>query len=176
MTCAFVDSLTNATNFDQGEKIIAVKVLKLQFCGPSRSFIAECNAFKSIRHWNLVKVLTACSSSEHSDNDFNALVYEFMVNGSLERRLHPNENENEELENSRNLSLLERLNIAIDVACALDYLHHYSPEPIVHCDLNPGNILLDNELTGHVGDFGIARFLPKVAYESGNESSSIGIK
>ncbi|GFS45548.1 leucine-rich repeat protein kinase family protein [Actinidia rufa] len=135
-----------------------------------------CNTFKSIRHRNLVKVLTACSSSDHNGNDFNALVYEFMANGSLGRWLHSNENENGEFEDSRNLSLLERLNIAIDVACTLDYLHHYSPELIVHCDLKPSNILLDNELTGHGGDFGIARFLLKVSYKSGNESSSISIK
>ncbi|XP_057514664.1 probable LRR receptor-like serine/threonine-protein kinase At3g47570 [Actinidia eriantha] len=161
---------------DQGDKVVAVKVLNLQFRGASKSFIAECNALRSIRHRNLVKVLTACSSVDYNGNDFKALVYEFMVNGSLEKWLHPNENENEVSKDSRNLSLLERLNIAIDVACALDYLHHYGPEPIVHCDLKPGNILLDNELTGHVGDFGIARFLPKVAYESRNQSSSIGFK
>ncbi|GFS33988.1 leucine-rich repeat protein kinase family protein [Actinidia rufa] len=161
---------------DQGDRVVAVKVLNLQFRGASKSFIAECNALKSIRHRNLVKVLTACSSVDYNGNDFKALVYEFMVNGSLDKWLHPNENENEVSEDSRCLNLLERLNIAIDVACALDYLHHYGPEPIVHCDLKPSNILLDNELTGYVGDFGIARFLPKVAYESGNQSSSIGVK
>ncbi|XP_057461291.1 probable LRR receptor-like serine/threonine-protein kinase At3g47570 [Actinidia eriantha] len=161
---------------DQGDRVVAVKVLNLQFRGASKSFIAECKALKSIRHRNLVKVLTACSSVDYNGNDFKALVYEFMVNGSLEKWLHPNENENEVSDDSRSLSLQERLNIAIDVACALDYLHHYGPEPIVHCDLKPGNILLDGELTGHVGDFGIARFLPNVTYESGNQSSSIGVK
>ncbi|KAF5467075.1 hypothetical protein F2P56_016937 [Juglans regia] len=76
------------------------------------------------------------------------------------------------------LSENERLNIAIDVASALEYLHYNCETPIVHCDLKPSNVLLDDEMTGHVGDFGLARFSPETTYQntSTNQSSSIGVR
>ncbi|GFS41067.1 leucine-rich repeat protein kinase family protein [Actinidia rufa] len=74
---------------------LKVKVLNLHFRGAAKSFIAECKALKSIKHRNLVKVLTACSSIDFHGNDFKALVYEFMVNGSLEEWLHQNGNKDD---------------------------------------------------------------------------------
>ncbi|CAI0555046.1 unnamed protein product [Linum tenue] len=154
---------------------IAVKVFNLQRRGASKSFMAECAALKNIRHRNLVKVLTACSGVDHQGNDFKALVYEFLVNGSLEDWLHPVQSGDEP---PRSLNFIQRLNISIDVAYAMNYLHHQCGTPIVHCDLKPSNVLLDEDLVGHVGDFGLARFLPSVADSSSTceASSSIGIK
>jgi len=75
--------------------------------------------------------------------------------GALDVWLHPRlDNENQ----SRNLSLLQRLNVAIDVATAINYLHNHSVLPIIHCDLKPSNILLDNDMVAHISDFGLARF------------------
>ncbi|XP_050113905.1 probable LRR receptor-like serine/threonine-protein kinase At3g47570, partial [Malus sylvestris] len=79
-----------------------------------------------------------------------------MVNGSLEVWLHPRDNEESE---SKRLSLIQRLNIAIDVTSALDYLYHHSRASIVHCDMKPSNVLLDEDMVAHVGDFSLARFL-----------------
>ncbi|XP_073110911.1 receptor kinase-like protein Xa21 [Elaeis guineensis] len=156
------------------ERIVAVKVLNLQRYGACRSFMAECKALRNIRHRNLVKIFTSCSSVDHHGNDFKALVFEFMPNGSLEEWLHPNAREDHQ---SRSLSLIQRLNIAIDIASALEYLHHLGPTPIVHCDLKPSNVLLDNDLTARVGDFGLARFLVQTRGESSQSSSStVGIK
>jgi Leucine-rich repeat (LRR) protein len=154
--------------------IVAIKVLNLQRRGASKSFISECEALKNIRHRNLVKIITSCSSVDFHGNDFKALVYEFMPNGSLENWLHMDlETDNGHIE-IRNLSLLQRTNIAIDVACALDYLHHHCPMPVVHCDLKPSNILFDCDMIAHVGDFGLAKFLLELT--NPEQKSSIGIR
>ncbi|CAL1363822.1 unnamed protein product [Linum trigynum] len=155
---------------------IAVKVFNLQRSGASRSFMAECAALKNIRHRNLLRILTVCSGVDYQMNDFKALIYEFLANGSLEDWLHPVGSSTDEP--PRILNFLQRLNVAIDVAIAMDYLHHQCGTPIVHCDLKPNNVLLDEDMVAHVGDFGLARFLQSVVDPSppGRASSSIGIK
>jgi len=136
--------------------IIAVKVLNLQQRGAAQSFLAECETLRSVRHRNLVKILTVCSSIDFQGHDFKALVYEFLPNGNLDQWLHQYPEENGE--NSA-VNIIRRLSIATDVASALDYMHHHRPSPIIHCDLKPSNILLDNDMVGHVADFGLARVL-----------------
>ncbi|KAB1222853.1 hypothetical protein CJ030_MR2G018641 [Morella rubra] len=113
--------------------------------GAFRSFDAECEVFRNIRHRNVVKFISACSNM-----DFKAFVLEYMPNGNLEMWLYSD---------SRFLNLLQRLNIMIDVAAALEYLHFGNATPIVHCDLKPSNVLLDEDMVAHVADFGIAKLL-----------------
>nr|XP_028962154.1 putative receptor-like protein kinase At3g47110 [Malus domestica] len=164
---------------DQHEgRVVAVKVLNLQTSRATKSFIAECEALRTVRHRNLVKLLTACSSIDFQGNDFKALVYDFMVNGSLEEWLHNSAQQGDNRTNlQKNLDLIQRVNIAIDIASALDYLHNGSDMPIVHCDLKPSNILLDGDMTGCVGDFGLAMFLPDASRPfTTQESSSNAIK
>ncbi|KAM7513357.1 hypothetical protein LguiB_012232 [Lonicera macranthoides] len=156
----------------QEEKFVAVKVLILQKDGASKSFKAEVRALRNIRHRNLVKILTYCSSIDYKGNEFKALVYEFMANGSLDIWLHP-----QVPESSTTLRLIQRLDIAIDVASAIHYLHDLCEPPVIHCDLKPSNILLDNDITAHVGDFGLARFLSKSTDTFAQaQTSSLGIK
>ncbi|CAL5366236.1 unnamed protein product [Camellia sinensis] len=159
-------------------RIVAMKVLNLLQHGASKSFLSECEALRNIRHRNLVKVLTTCSTVDHRGHDFKALIYEFMVNGSLEEWLHPNPNEDLSNEEFRKLNLFQRLNIVIDIVCALNYLHNKGQTSIVHYDLKPSNILLDKDMTGHVGDFGLAKFLADNATHdlSTSETRSIGIR
>ncbi|XXG46735.1 hypothetical protein AAC387_Pa02g1505 [Persea americana] len=160
--------------FDIDEKTIAVKVLNLENRGALKSFVAECRTLRNVRHRNLVKVLSACSSVDFKGNDFKALIFEYMPNGNLDKWLHSKKDGQNHLQN---LSFTQRLNIAIDVACALEYLHHHCQPPIAHCDLKPSNILLDNDMIAHVGDFGLAKLLYEAGYSlSHNQSDSFAIK
>ncbi|XP_021287636.1 putative receptor-like protein kinase At3g47110 [Herrania umbratica] len=124
---------------------IAVKVFNVNVDRALKSFDVECEVLRNIRHRNLVKIISSCSNI-----DFKALVLEFMPNGNLEKWLY-----------SHNLFLdiSQRLNIMIDIASALEYLHHGHTPAVVHCDLKPNNVLLDKGMTAHLGDFGIAKLL-----------------
>uniref|UniRef100_A0A7N2LE03 non-specific serine/threonine protein kinase n=2 Tax=Quercus lobata TaxID=97700 RepID=A0A7N2LE03_QUELO len=162
---------------DQYRHAVAIKVLNLGRHGASKSFKVECEVLRNIRHRNLVQLLTACSSIDNQGHDFKALVYEFLGNGNLDEWLHPTPRTNDALEKPRKLSFLQRLNIAIDVASALEYLHYHCETPIVHCDLKPSNVLLDDEMVGHVSDFGLARYLHDIIQDSStNQISSIGVR
>ncbi|XVF87311.1 hypothetical protein PTKIN_Ptkin18bG0109900 [Pterospermum kingtungense] len=124
---------------------VAIKVFDMQSEGGFKSFDVECETMCNIFHRNLVKVITSCSNV-----DFKALIFEFMPNGNLEKWLY-----------SYNyfLDVLQRIDIMIDVASALEYLHFGCSVPVIHCDLKPSNILLDEDMVAHVGDFGIAKLL-----------------
>jgi serine/threonine protein kinase len=73
-----------------------------------------------------------------------------MPNGSLEKWLHPDGEE------ASGLSLIQRLNIAIDIAQGMAYLHHHCFVQVLHCDLKPSNVLLGKDMTAYLTDFGIA--------------------
>ncbi|KAK2967959.1 hypothetical protein RJ640_002814, partial [Escallonia rubra] len=90
--------------------VVAIKVFKLQQERALKSFHVECEIIRNVRHRNLIKIVTSCSNP-----DFKALILEYMPNGSLEKWLY-----------SHNyvLDISQRLDIMIDLACALDYLHH----------------------------------------------------
>ncbi|KAM3394085.1 hypothetical protein P3S68_003087 [Capsicum galapagoense] len=112
---------------------------------PFKSFDTECEVLHSLRHRNLIKVITSCSN-----HDFKALVLTDMPNGSLEKYLY-----------SHNyfLDIRQRLSIMIDVACALEYLHHGCSLPVIHCNLKPINVFLDEGMVAHLNDFGISKLL-----------------
>ncbi|KAK2430963.1 putative LRR receptor serine/threonine-protein kinase [Trifolium repens] len=146
------------------ERPIVVKVLNLETRGSAKSFVAECKALGKMKHRNLVKILTCCSSIDYNGEDFKAIVFEFMPNGSLETLLHDNEVSENDI-----LSLRQRIDIALDVAHALDYLHNDTEQAVVHCDIKPSNVLLDDDLVAHLGDFGLARLIHGVTRHSNND-------
>lgn len=88
-----------------------------------------------------------------------------MPNGNLDQWLHQGGDDNNQPQ-LRKLALQQKLNIAIDVACALDYLHNHCLETIIHRDLKPSNVLLDGDMAAHVADFGMARFLHESAQQT----------
>ena len=134
--------------------VVVVKVFHLAMEEDDRSFKSECQALKNSRHRNVLPILTACSTIDNKGNDFRALVYRFMPNGSLDTWLHPSSNR----DTMKNLDLSQIFKIVGDIADALQYIHHDCESPIIHRDLKPSNILLDDDMTAHLGDFGIARF------------------
>nr|XP_027086396.1 receptor kinase-like protein Xa21 [Coffea arabica] len=126
-------------------RVVAVKVFDLQSEGALMSFGAECEALRNLRHRNLTKVISSCSNP-----DFKALVLEFMPNGNLEKWLYSSDS---------SLDIIKRLDILVDVASALQNLHYECATPVVHCDLKPSNVLLDEDMVAHVSDFGLTKLL-----------------
>ncbi|XP_028092937.1 probable LRR receptor-like serine/threonine-protein kinase At3g47570 [Camellia sinensis] len=149
---------------DQYQMVVAVKVLNLQTGGASRSFMIECKALRAIKHGNLLKILSVCSSVDFHGNEFKALVYEFMANGNLCKCLHQvGVGDHRQLEEPRNFKLLKRLDISVDVASALECLHCGCESTIIHGDLKPSNVLLDDGMTAHIGDFGLAKIISTIS-------------
>ncbi|TMW89465.1 hypothetical protein EJD97_017137 [Solanum chilense] len=123
--------------------VVAIKVLDLENEHVCKRFDAECEVIRNVRHRNLVSVITTCSSDH-----IRAFVLQFMSNGSLDNWLYRED---------RHLNLLQRVTVMLDVGIAIEYLHHGHDTPIVHCDLKPANVLLDENMVALVG--GISKIL-----------------
>lgn len=113
-----------------------------------QEFKSEILAFSKIEHLNLVKFY---GYLEHPDEKI--IVVEYVGNGSLFDHLHSNR--------GPGLELAERLDIAIDVAHAITYLHSYNDPPIIHRDIKASNVLITEKLRAKVADFGLARLVPE---------------
>ncbi|KAL7197616.1 hypothetical protein ACSBR2_020203 [Camellia fascicularis] len=163
---------------DQGQMVVAVKVLNLHTRGACKSFMAECKALKAIRHRNLLKILSVCSSVNFHGNEFKALVYEFMANGNLGKWLHQvRVVDHGQPEEPRNLKLIQRLDISIDIASALEYLHCGCESTIIHGDIKPSNVLLDDQMIAHIGDFGLAKIISSASSDvAEGQSNSVAIR
>ncbi|CAN6200583.1 unnamed protein product [Urochloa humidicola] len=142
--------------FEVQDVVVAVKVFHLQQIGASRTFVSECEALRRVKHRNLINTVTCCSSIDAEGNEFRALVFDFMPNYNLDRWLHPSVLD---IAEGRVLSVIQRFSIAVDIADALNYLHSSCEPPIIHCDLKPGNVLLGEDMTACIGDFGLAKLL-----------------
>jgi serine/threonine protein kinase len=132
--------------FLHDSRAIAVKRLHSGVHQGEKQFRAEVRSIGVIQHINLIKLLGFCSSSNNK-----LLVYEYMPNRSLDIHLFPGDAET--------LSWNTRYKIALGVARGLAYLHESCRDCIIHCDVKPQNILLDESFIPKIADFGMAKFL-----------------
>ncbi len=98
---------------------------------------------------NIVALLGYCI-----EGDQLLLVYEFMENGSLQQHLHGTKNETSTESNRHFLNWHEIMQVAIDVAQGLEYLHNHAKPTLVHCNINPSNILLGAGMHAKITNFG----------------------
>ncbi|PIA30620.1 hypothetical protein AQUCO_05400009v1 [Aquilegia coerulea] len=114
-----------------------------------QSFLAEVETIGSIHHVNLVKLIGFCAEKSNK-----LLVYEFMCNGSLEKWIFSGKNE-------VILDWQIRRKIILDIAKGLTYLHEECRQRILHLDIKPQNILLDDKFNAKVADFGLSKLIDK---------------
>lgn len=131
---------------------VAVKRINGEEERGEKEFRSEVAAIASVQHVNLVRLIGYCNSPKA----LRYLVYEFIPNGSLDSWIFPTQNRR-----SRGgcLSWSLRYRVAIDVAKALSYLHHDCRSRILHLDVKPENILLDENFKALVSDFGLSKLM-----------------
>ncbi|KAK9932423.1 hypothetical protein M0R45_019661 [Rubus argutus] len=128
---------------DKG-KFVAVKSLDAKVRESDLEFNAEVSSIGRTNHRNLVQLLGFCNEGQH-----RILVYEFMSNGSLASFLFAESRPN----------WYQRRQIALGTARGLLYLHEECSSQIIHCDIKPQNILLDDSFAAKISDFGLAKLL-----------------
>jgi len=114
-------------------------------------FTSEITVLTKVRHKNLVALLGFCL-----DGSERLLVYECMSQGALSKHLI-----NWKEEGLQPLEWKTRLNIALDVARGVEYLHGLAQQIFIHRDLKPSNILLGDDMRAKVSDFGLVRLAPE---------------
>ncbi|PON72504.1 S-receptor-like serine/threonine-protein kinase [Parasponia andersonii] len=127
------------------QQVVAVKRLGRLLEEGDIEFQNEMKAIGRTHHKNLVRLLGYCREESH-----RLLVYEYMANGSLADLLFREENQP---------SWDERRGIACGIASGILYLHEECETQIIHCDIKPQNILIDNNRCAKISDFGLAKLL-----------------
>ncbi|KAE9619756.1 putative glycerophosphodiester phosphodiesterase, protein kinase RLK-Pelle-LRK10L-2 family [Lupinus albus] len=127
---------------------VAIKMLNNKFNSNGQDFINEVATIGRIHHVNVVRLVGYCV-----DGTKRALVYEFMPNGSLDKYIFSNEG-------IVSLSYEKIYEISLGIAHGISYLHQGCDMQILHFDIKPHNILLDENFIPKVSDFGLAKLYP----------------
>ncbi|PKA47588.1 Chitin elicitor receptor kinase 1 [Apostasia shenzhenica] len=123
----------------RGEKV-AIKKMEMQ---SSREFFAELKVLTRVHHLNLVRLIGYCTEGSLF------LVYEFIENGNLSQHLRGSGRDP--------LTWSSRVQIALDSARGLEYIHEHTVPVYIHRDIKSANILIDNNLHAKVADFGLSK-------------------
>uniref|UniRef100_A0A0D3BTX3 Protein kinase domain-containing protein n=2 Tax=Brassica oleracea var. oleracea TaxID=109376 RepID=A0A0D3BTX3_BRAOL len=126
-----------------GNQDVAVKILK-ESKGNGEEFINEVASMSRTSHVNIVSLLGFCY-----EGNKRAIIYEFMSNGSLDKFISENMSDKREWKKLHD--------IALGVSRGLEYLHNSCVSRIVHFDIKPQNVLMDNDLCPKISDFGLAK-------------------
>ncbi|KAK0597434.1 hypothetical protein LWI29_025208 [Acer saccharum] len=129
---------------------VAVKMLSLSSIQGHKQFQTEVELLLRVHHKNLTSLVGYCD-----DGTNMGLIYEFMSNGNLESHLLDEGSSTADI-----LSWGGRLRIATETAQGLEYLHSGCKPPIVHRDVKPTNILLNEKFQAKMADFGLSRIFP----------------
>ncbi|KAI5056696.1 hypothetical protein GOP47_0028852 [Adiantum capillus-veneris] len=126
-------------------KEVAIKRASSASMQGGPQFRNEVELLSRLHHRNLVRLEGFCE-----DSDLQILVYEYVPNGNLHSHLFQHDT-------AHSFGWLRRLDIAVGIAQGLDYLHSFADPPVIHRDVKPSNVLLDNNLLAKVADFGISK-------------------
>ncbi|KAH8976283.1 hypothetical protein BDL97_01G205800 [Sphagnum fallax] len=130
----------------QDGRPVAIKCLNQEEPGKEKFFKTEIEINTCLSHANIVSLIGYCVGKAHL-----ILVYDFLPQGTLEDHLH-----GEEV-----LEWEERYRIAVGICKALEYIHDGSPQPVIHMNVKPSNILLSHDLRPQLSDFGLGKWAPK---------------
>jgi serine/threonine protein kinase len=130
-------------------KIVAIKCASIESAQGQGEFRNELALLSRLHHRHLVGLEGFCD-----EDGLQILVYEFMSNGDLHDNLLG--------KNRSTMNATQRLEVAVGIARGLDYLHSSANPPVIHRDVKPSNVLLDDFMVAKLADFGISKISPEL--------------